>query len=56
MRSVSVSYWANHNPLDVVDYQVSSVGLNKGEGIEHAHRWMTPQIKRGVRWKRPVEK
>lgn len=32
-KMVNVSYWANHAPLCVEDYEVSPVGLNKGAGI-----------------------
>ena len=46
---VSVSYWANHLPLRVSDYEVSPVGLNQGAGIEREGHMTSLQITITVR-------
>jgi hypothetical protein len=48
-KVVSLSYWANHSPLNVEDYEVSPVGLNKGTGIDREGHMTKLQITITVR-------
>ena len=51
-RVEMVSYWANHAPMCVSDFEVSYKGLNGGEGIEIEGKTSKLQVCKGKKLKR----
>ena len=54
-RIETVSYWANHAPMHVSDFEVSYVGLNEGEGIDVEGETSTLQARTARKLNAPRE-